>query len=89
MVELQVLEIKLSGAETPEWVQHILTSCGCVEVQKFSKFLSGVAQLYRTCVAECPHWCVTATATFLSPRPTPYLTHASAKGVRYSSLSHA
>jgi SPX domain protein involved in polyphosphate accumulation len=52
----QILEIKLSGAETPEWVQHILTSCGCVEVQKFSKFLSGVAQLYRRSVTEFPHW---------------------------------
>ena len=51
-----LLEVKISAGETPEWVSGLLSAANCIQVHKFSKFLTGIVQLYPSEVTTCPHW---------------------------------
>ncbi len=52
-----ILEVKLADAKnTPEWVDDMLSSCGAIKVQKFSKFLHAMAFLHPERINILPHW---------------------------------
>jgi len=52
-----ILEVKLADAKnTPEWVDDMLSACGAIKVQKFSKFLHAMAFLHPDNINILPHW---------------------------------
>ena len=52
-----ILEVKLADARnTPAWVDDMLSSCGAIKVQKFSKFLHAMAFLHPENINILPHW---------------------------------
>ncbi len=51
-----VLEVKLGVPEPPPWIEAILAATGTVYMNKFSKFLNGMASLYPSAAGELPYW---------------------------------
>jgi uncharacterized membrane protein YidH (DUF202 family) len=55
-IPFAVLEIKLSGSETPQSIQELINSNTVIDAAKFSKFLTGVASFRSHQLDTLPYW---------------------------------
>jgi len=53
---LAILEVKLSGVESPSWLNRIIQSSYVVPAYKFSKFIHGQSKLQTTNCRVLPRW---------------------------------